>query len=86
MPKTKEPQKPTVYCIIEGTKRDKSAPKGVAFKTMTIRSTVGDTTRPQPNTWSWSANFTNPTIIRILDSTATGTSSQASSYTIQEGV
>jgi len=54
--------------------------------TMNVRSTVGDTTRPQPRVWSWSANFTNPTTINILDESATGSSSQASTFTIQEGI
>jgi len=52
----------------------------------TRSSTIGDTTRPQANVWSASATFTNPTTINILDKAATDSASQASSFTIQEGI
>lgn len=50
------------------------------------RSTLGDVTRPQASTWSASATFTNPTTINILDKSATDSQSQASIFTIQEGI
>ena len=50
------------------------------------RSTLGDVTRPQASTWSASATGTNPTTINILDESATGSQSQATTFTIQEGI
>lgn len=57
-----------------------------SVKDLTVRSSLGDITRPQPDTWSASATGTNPTTIRILDESATGSSSQATTFTIQEGI
>ena len=54
--------------------------------TMATRSTIGDVTRPQASTWSASATFTNPTTINILDKSATDSTSQASTFTIQERI
>jgi len=57
-----------------------------SVKDMTTRSTLGDTTDYQANKWSASAEDTNPTNIYILDTAALVSSSQASSFTIQERV
>lgn len=53
---------------------------------LTTRSTLGDLSRPQPDTWSASALFENPTTINILDKSATDSNTQATSFTIQEGI
>lgn len=53
---------------------------------MNTRASLGNIIRPQASTWSASAIFTNPTTINILDQSATGSSSQASSFTIQETI
>lgn len=57
-----------------------------SVKDLTTRSTIGDTTGGQANTWSASATFTNPTTIYILDTAAAASSSQASTFTIQESI
>lgn len=57
-----------------------------SVKNLPTRSTIGDVTRPQANVWSASATFTNPTTINILDKSATDSASQASTFTIQEGI
>ena len=57
-----------------------------SVKALPTRSTIGDVTRPQANVWSASATFTNPTTINILDKAATDSASQASTFTIQEGI
>jgi hypothetical protein len=50
------------------------------------RSSLEDILRPQASTWSASAAFTNPTTISILDQSATDSQSQATTFTIQEGI
>jgi len=53
---------------------------------LTTRSTIGDGTRPQAQTWSASATFANPTTINILDKSATDAKSEESYFDIQEGI
>jgi hypothetical protein len=55
-------------------------------KDLTIRSGLGDTADGQAETWSASGTGSNPTTIYILDTNALNSSSQASTFTIQEGV
>lgn len=57
-----------------------------SVKALPTRSTLGDTTGGQAGKWSASATFANPTTINILDTAAASSSSQASSFTIQEGI
>ena len=57
-----------------------------SVKQLTTRSSVGDTTTPQADTWSIDALNVNPTTINILDTAAAASSSQASNITISESV
>ena len=57
-----------------------------SVKSLTNKRNVGTTTVPDPNSWCLHSLETNPTIIRILDTEATNSSSQASTLTIQETV
>ena len=53
---------------------------------MGTRSTIGDVLQGQAGKWSASGTFANPTTINILDKSATDSQSQATSFTIQEGI
>jgi len=57
-----------------------------SVKSLTTRSTLGDITDYQAFKWSASATFTKPTSIYILDTNALNSSSQASTFAIQEGI
>lgn len=57
-----------------------------SVKQLTVRSSVGDITVPQANTWSIDSLNINPTTINILDTAAAASSSQASTITISESI
>jgi hypothetical protein len=55
--------------------------------TLTTRAAQNTTAPPAvPFQWSAGSYFQNPSTIRILDTEATGSSSQASTFTIQESI
>ena len=53
---------------------------------LTNKRAVGTTSTPDPNSWTIDALNVNPTIVRILDTNATASSSQASNVTVEETV
>ena len=53
-------------------------------KSLPNKRTVGTTATPDANSWCLNTLGTNPTLIRILDTAATDSQSQASTITIQE--
>lgn len=57
-----------------------------SFKALPNKRAVGVTATPDPDSWSLNTLNTNPTIVRILDTSATAASSQASTITMEETV
>ncbi len=55
-------------------------------KSLTIKRALGTTATPDAGAWAASGSFTNPTTINILDTQAAASSSQASTFTIQEAI
>ena len=56
------------------------------IKSLPNKRAVGTTATPDPNSWSINSLNANPTIVRILDTAATQSSSQATNVTVEETV
>ena len=56
------------------------------IKSLPNRRAVGTTATPDPDSWSINSLSVNPTIVRILDTAATQSSSQATNVTVEETV
>ena len=56
------------------------------IKSLPNRRAVGTTATPDPDSWSINSLSVNPTIVRILDTAATQSSSQATNVTVEEAV
>jgi hypothetical protein len=56
------------------------------IKSLPNKRAVGTTATPDPDSWSINSLSVNPTIVRILDTAATQSSSQATNVTVEETV
>jgi hypothetical protein len=56
------------------------------IKALPNKRAVGTTATPDPDSWSINSLSVNPTIVRILDTAATQSSSQATNVTVEETV
>jgi hypothetical protein len=56
------------------------------IKSLPNRRAVGTTATPDPDSWSINSLSVNPTIVRILDTAATQSSSQATNVTVEETI
>jgi hypothetical protein len=56
------------------------------IKSLPNRRAVGTTATPDPDSWTINSLSVNPTIVRILDTAATQSSSQATNVTVEETV